>query len=101
SLCAALVLGASMLLAAAGASAATVDQIVALSKAGVAEPVILAVIERDRSIMTIEPDQIVALKREGVSDTVIMAMLRSGREEADRAAQAVAEANAEALLASM
>src|SRR5437667_2735929 len=62
----------------AAASAVTVDQIVALSKAGVTDTVILALIDRDRTIFPIEPEQLVALKREGVSEAVIIAMLKSG-----------------------
>src|SRR5262245_47563461 len=37
-------------LAPAAASAVTVDQIVALSKAGISEPIILALIERDKTV---------------------------------------------------
>ncbi len=83
------------------ASAVTVDQIVALSKAGVSEAVILALLDRDRTVLAIEPEQLVALKREGLSDTVLMAMLRSGREEGDAAARADASMNAAAILSSL
>ena len=72
----------------AAASAVTVDQIVALSKAGVSEAIIVALIERDRTVLTIEPDQLVALQRDGVSERVILAMLKSGRAEGDEAARA-------------
>lgn len=64
----------------AGASAVTVDQIVALSKAGVVESVLLALIDRDRSVFPIEPDQLVALKQAGLSEAVVLAMLKSGRD---------------------
>lgn len=64
----------------ASASAVTVDQIVALSKAGVAESVLLALIDRDRSVFPIEPDQIVALQQAGLSEAVVLAMLKSGRD---------------------
>lgn len=83
------------------ASAVTVDQIVALSKAGVSEAVILALLDRDRSVLTIEPDQIVSLKREGLSDTLITAMLRSGRDEAESAARDVSSWNATTMLSSL
>src|SRR5437016_1852625 len=63
------------------ASAVTVPEIVALSKAGVSDGVILALIERDKTIFTIDPEQLVALKREGVSEDVVLAMLKSGRQE--------------------
>jgi hypothetical protein len=82
-------------------SAVTVDQIVALSKKGVSEAVILALLERDRTVLTIEPEQLAALKREGLSDTLILAMLKNGRDEGDQAAQAVSSEKAAAILASL
>jgi hypothetical protein len=85
----------------AGASAVTVDQIVALSKAGVSEAVILALLDRDRTIFPIEPEQIVTLKREGISDKIVVAMLRSGRDEGDAAARADASMNAANILSSL
>ncbi|PYR58286.1 MAG: hypothetical protein DMF91_17555 [Acidobacteria bacterium] len=65
----------------ATASAVTVQEIVSLTKAGVSEPVILALIERDKNIFTITPEQLVALQKEGLTDAVLLAMLRSGRQE--------------------
>ena len=65
----------------AAASAVTVPEIVSLTKAGVSEQVILALIERDKNIFTIAPEQLVTLQKEGVTDAVLVAMLRSGREE--------------------
>jgi hypothetical protein len=59
----------------------TVQDIVSLSKSGVSEAVILALIDRDKTIFTMAPEQIVALKNEGVSEPVVIAMLRSGRQE--------------------
>lgn len=82
-------------------SAVTVDQIVSLSKAGVSEAVILALLDRDRTVLTIDPDQLVALKREGLSDTLILAMLRNGRQEGDEAARAVAAERAADVLTSL
>ena len=75
-------------LAPANASAVTVDQVVALAKAGVTDAVILALIERDRTIFSIEPEQLVAFKRDGLSEAVIIAMLKSGRAEGEEAARA-------------
>ncbi len=63
------------------ASAVTVPEIVSLTKAGVSEQIILAVIERDKTIFSIGPDQLMALQKEGVTDLVILAMLRSGRQD--------------------
>jgi hypothetical protein len=62
------------------ASAVSVQEIVWLSKAGVSEQVVLALIDRDRTIFTIDPAELVSLKKEGVSETIILAMLRSGRQ---------------------
>ena len=76
------------------ASAVTIDEVVAMAKAGVSERVILAVIERDNSIFTIDPDQVVALQRQGLTEPVVLAMLRSGRPAGDEAAQREAEARA-------
>jgi hypothetical protein len=74
-----------MALAPAVGMAATVQQIVHLSSAGVSEAVILALIERDKTIFTIDPEELVALRRQGVSEAVLVAMLKSGRAEADAA----------------
>ncbi len=81
--------------------AVTVDQIVSLSKAGVSEAVILALLERDRTVLTIDPEQIVTLKREGLSDRLITAMLQNGRDEAEEAARAVSSWNAATILSSI
>jgi hypothetical protein len=67
------------------ASAVTIQEIVRLSKAGVSEQVILALIERDRTVFTIAPEQLVRLKDDGVSETVVVAMLRSGQQESSAA----------------
>jgi hypothetical protein len=78
------------------ASAATIEEIVRLSKSRVSDDVILALIERDKTIFTIGPDDLVALKSDGVSEAVVVAMLKSGRAEGEaavarQAAQAAAE----------
>jgi hypothetical protein len=72
---------AATLLPAATAFAVTAPEIVSLTKAGVSEPIILALIERDKTIFSITPEQLVTLQKEGVSDAVILAMLKSGRQE--------------------
>jgi hypothetical protein len=87
------------LLAPREASAITVDQIVSLKQAGVTDTVILALIDRDRTVFAIEPEQIVALQRDGLSERVILAMLKSGREEGDQQARAES-ANASAWIMS-
>ncbi len=101
-LCHRLVLAASVaasVLAPAAASAVTVDQIVALARSGVTDAVILALIDRDKTILPLDAEQLVMLKAEGVSEPVILAMLKSGREEGDRAAQAEADLRAAMILA--
>jgi hypothetical protein len=85
----------------ASASAVTVDQIVQLSRAGVTEAVILALIDRDKTIFALEPEQLVTLKAQGVSEPVILAMLKSGREEGERAAQAAADLNTGFIMSSL
>jgi hypothetical protein len=81
-------------LAASPASAITVDQVVALAKSGVTDTVILALIDRDRTVFAIEPEQIVSLQRDGLSEQVILAMLKSGRDEGEQAARADSANNA-------
>jgi hypothetical protein len=93
-----LVFAAAVALAPTVASAVTVDQIVALSKAGVSEAIILALIDRDKTLLTIEPDQIVALQRDGVSEKVILAMLKSGRAEGEEAARNDAASSAATIM---
>jgi hypothetical protein len=82
-------------------SAVTVDQVLALKRAGVTDTVVLALIDRDRTVFAIEPEQIIALQRDGLSEAVILAMLRSGREEGDQAARADAASNAAAISAAL
>ncbi|MBW8868723.1 MAG: hypothetical protein JF610_15590 [Acidobacteria bacterium] len=62
------------------ASAVTVRDVVELTRAGVGEEVLLALIEVDRSIFPIDAATIKELKSSGVSERVILAMVRSGRE---------------------
>ena len=75
----------------AAASALTVQEVVALSKAGVSEDVLLAMIDRDKTIFPIDAAQLIALKRDGVSEKIVIAMLRSGREEPPPPAEPPAE----------
>jgi hypothetical protein len=96
-----LVCTAVCLLAPRAASAITVDQVVALAKAGVTDTVILALIDRDRTVFAIEPEQIVTLQRDGLSERVILAMLKSGREEGDQAARAESAYNSAWIMANL
>jgi hypothetical protein len=83
------------------ASAVTVNEIVTLAKAGISDAVILALLDRDRTVLTIAPEDLIVLKQDGLSDGLIMAMLKSGREEGEAAARADSEANAARILASL
>ena len=78
---------------AGAAQAITLDEVIALNKAGVTDTVILALIDRDRTVFAIQPDQIVRLQRGGLSEKVILAMLKSGRDAGERAARADAAYN--------
>jgi hypothetical protein len=64
----------------ARAEALTVRDVVELTRAGLGEEVLLALIEVDRSIFPIDAATIKQLKANGVSERVIAAMVRSGRE---------------------
>jgi len=68
-------------LVAGTASALTVQEVVALSKAGISDEVLLTLIERDKTIFTIDSEQLIALTRDRVSERLVLAMLRSGRQE--------------------
>jgi hypothetical protein len=67
-------------LSAGRAEAVSVRDVIELSKAGLGDPVLLALIEVDRSLFAIDAATLKQLKEAGVSDAVIVAMIRSGRE---------------------
>ena len=62
----------------ATASAVTIQEIVALAKAGVTDEVIVALIDRDNGVFSIDAAQLEELKTAGVSPAVVLAMLKSG-----------------------
>jgi hypothetical protein len=64
----------------ASAGAVTLRDIIELSKAGLPDDVLMAVIEADRTIFTLDTQQILQLKKAGVSKAVLLKMLRSRRE---------------------
>jgi hypothetical protein len=66
-------------LAPARAEAVTVRDIIELSRAGLGDDVLLALIEVDRTVFSIDTQTITRLKQAGVSERVISAMIRSGR----------------------
>jgi hypothetical protein len=65
------------LLVPAAASAVTIDQIIAMSKAGVPDAAIVALIERDRTAFALDPAQLVELQQAGVTEAVTVAMIRN------------------------
>ena len=64
---------------AARAEAVTVRDIIELSKTGLSDEILIAVIEVERKVFPIDSDTLKLLKDAGVSDRVIIAMVRSGR----------------------
>ena len=73
------------------AHALTLRDIVELSKAGLSDDVLLALIEVDRPVFTLDSETIRSLKGQGVSERVMIAMIRSGRTPSpEPAAAAVA-----------
>jgi hypothetical protein len=69
-------------LAAGRAEAVTIRDVIELSKAGLSEQVLLALIEVDRSVFAIDTATIKQLKEAGVTDPVIVALIKSGRARA-------------------
>ena len=63
------------------ANALTVRDVIELTRAGLGEDVILALIEVDPSVFPIDSRTLKQLKDAGVGDRVIVAMVRSGRTQ--------------------
>jgi hypothetical protein len=66
--------------AAARAETLTIRDIIELTKAGVSEEVLLALIDVDRGVYANDTETLKALKAAGVSERVMVALVRSGRE---------------------
>jgi hypothetical protein len=62
------------------AQALTIRDIIELTRAGLGDDVLLALIEVDRGVYPIDPATLKQLKAAGVSDRVLVALVRSGRE---------------------
>ena len=75
------------------AHAVTVRDLMELAKAGLADDVLVAVIDADRTIFTLDKDQILALKKAGISEKVLLKMLGT-RKEFDTPPETVAESSA-------
>jgi hypothetical protein len=59
----------------------TVEQVIQISKAGLGEEALLALIEVNRPVFPVDVDTLKRLKEAGVAPKVIVAMIRSGRTE--------------------
>ena len=79
----ALAAAALLVLSPGTARAVTVDDLMALARAGVGAGVLVAVIDADRTIFDLTPAQIVALTQAGVPDAVLVKMLGSAKEFVD------------------
>jgi hypothetical protein len=75
-----LTLFTAVALCAGRVEAVTIRDLIELSKAGLSDPVLLALIEVDRSVFSIDTATLKQLKEAGVSDQVIVALIRSGRQ---------------------
>jgi hypothetical protein len=62
------------------AEALTIRDVIELSRAGLGDEVLLALIEVDRGVYSIDPATLKQLKAAGVSERVIVALVRAGRE---------------------
>jgi hypothetical protein len=63
----------------ARAEAITLREIVELTRAGMSDEVLLALIEVDQRVFAVDPETLKSLKDAGVSPAVIVAIVKSGR----------------------
>jgi hypothetical protein len=64
----------------ATAFAVTIPEIVSLAQAGVSDEVIIALIDRDNGVFSMDAAQLQELNAAGVSPAVVLAMLKSGMQ---------------------
>ena len=69
----------------AAAQTLSTRDVIELSKAGLGEEVLLALVEVNQSVFPVDRDTLKSLKDAGVPANVIAAMVRSGRDQAPRA----------------
>ena len=69
----------AVLALASRADAVTIRDLIELSKAGLSDPVLIALIEVDQRVFTVDAATLKQLKEAGVSDAVVVALIRSGR----------------------
>lgn len=75
-----LLVGTILAALAGSAEALTIRDIIELTRAGLSDEVLLALIEVDRGVYPVDAATLKQLKAAGVSDRVMMALVRSGRE---------------------
>ncbi len=73
------IIAMALLFAPSTADAITLREIVELSRAGIGDDVLLALIEIDQRVFPIDTNTLRMLKESGVSEKVIVAIVRSGR----------------------
>ena len=76
----AIVAVSALLIPGGRAEALTIRDVIELTRAGVGDEVLLALIEVDRSLYAIDTTTLKQLKAAGVSERVMVALVRSGRE---------------------
>jgi hypothetical protein len=69
----------ALMAGAARAEAITIAEIIELSKSGLSDEVLLALVEIESNVFPVDPDTVKALKSGGVSERVIAAIVRHGR----------------------
>ncbi len=77
------------------AAAVSMSDLIELSRAGLSDDVLVALVEADNTSFALDAPKILELRRQGLSERVITAMLKSGRTE-DRRTPAFPAADANA-----
>jgi len=72
----------ALALSPARADAITLREVIEMTRAGLSDEVLLALIEIDQRVFPVDPATLRALKEAGVSDRVIVAIVKSGRTPA-------------------
>lgn len=81
----------TMLAVPAGARALTLRDLIELSRAGLGDEILLALIDVDRPVFSIDAETLKSLKAAGLSERVILAVVRSGRRTTAPVATAAPE----------
>lgn len=75
-----------LLLGTTTAFAVTPKELIELTRAGLSDDVLVALIEADQGGVRLDAEQIIALRNAGVSERVILALLQEQRRQVDAAA---------------